>query len=149
MCLTLGDSPEVAHKKMLEPCPHMQSCFPGCSLEAVSQDPSGPFWILLSPGVADPWPGPQGQVLIPVLHGVTLPVLYLAPCDPAAQRAGRSARKSLPHLAFLLGKFWAAPYHQVGWLPARPPSIFLPEGAPPSWGQSSAGVGIHTSLQIS
>lgn len=133
--------------------PHMQSCFSGGSLETASlvlpQDPSRPFRILLSPGVADPWQGPRGQVLTPGLHWVTLSVLYLAPCDPAAQRAGRSARKSLPHLAFLLGKFWAAPYHQVGWLPARPPSIFLPEGDPPSWGQSSAGVGIHTSLQIS
>lgn len=70
-------------------------------------------------------PGPGVDSSVPLDHFVSpLPGTVC----PGYPEGWKECLKAASTLGSLLGKFWAALYHQAGWLPVGLPSIFLPEG---------------------
>jgi hypothetical protein len=84
--------------------------------------PSGPFWIVLSPGIADLCLGSQGRgVESNAPLGLFVSVGSGTMCS-ACPEGRKKCLKGTSTLGSLLGKFWAAPNHQAGWLDAWPPA---------------------------
>lgn len=109
----------------------------GCGFLLSPREPQCPLPAIASTAVvADLWPGPLGQVLIPMLLWVTLSVPHLAPCSLAAQTVGRDASRAASTLGSPHGNS-GLPHTttQAGCPPASQHSTFLP------WEPSFPGAG--------